>query len=473
MVSEVKDQIVHLYTPLDWQLIPWNAKARVILLTGSAGGGKSRVAAEKVNAFLKLYPGAMGLMVRKTRESMTNSTVLFMSTLVVGTDDEVKHKQDKHRFEYDNGSILAYGGMKDEEQREQVRSIGLAGGLDIVWIEEANKLTETDYQELLARLRGVAAPWVQIILTTNPDAPSHWINQRLILGGEAKVYYSHAEDNPYNPKGYIETLNSLTGVTAKRLREGLWVQAEGVVYDDYDPEVHLLEHRDIPPSWRRFRCVDFGYTNPFVCQWWAADDDGRLYLYREIYKTRLLTEDAARDILSAEITMRDQDGKAIEMEYIEETICDHDAEDRATLERYLREGITEVRSNQEEYLVGFEDEEEPEIERRFSSPLTKGADKKVQAGIKAVQTRLRPTGDGKPRIFFLKGALAHTPDASLRERSRPTSTVEELPAYVWHSDQSGKPVKEEPVKEDDHGMDDMRYMVMRFDGKGSKEVLFV
>jgi predicted transcriptional regulator len=40
--------------------------------------------------------------------------------------------------------------------------------------------------------------------------------------------------------------------------------------------------------------VDFGYTNPFVMQWWAEDPDGRLYLYREIYRTRRLVEDHAK-----------------------------------------------------------------------------------------------------------------------------------------------------------------------------------
>ena len=30
--------------------------------------------------------------------------------------------------------------------------------------------------------------------------------------------------------------------------------------------------------------VDFGFTNPIVIQWWAEDPDGRLYLYRELYR---------------------------------------------------------------------------------------------------------------------------------------------------------------------------------------------
>ena len=57
-------------------------------------------------------------------------------------------------------------------------SIGRAGGLDFVWMEEANRFrfTEKDFEELLTRLRGTAVPWRQIQMTTNPDAPTHWLN---------------------------------------------------------------------------------------------------------------------------------------------------------------------------------------------------------------------------------------------------------------------------------------------------------
>jgi len=33
------------------------------------------------------------------------------------------------------------------------------------WVEEANALVEDDYNEVLPRMRGTAAPWRQIILT--------------------------------------------------------------------------------------------------------------------------------------------------------------------------------------------------------------------------------------------------------------------------------------------------------------------
>lgn len=412
-------KIINIFRPFPWQVEPWRDKSPVVLLTGSAGGGKSRLAAEKIHAACKKYPGTMALAVRKTRESMTNSTVLFLDRAIIGSDPNVKHVAHVHRFEYSNGSILAYGGMKDDEQREQIRSIGQRGGVDIVWMEEAIQFTEDDYTELSARLRGNAMGWRQILLSTNPGAPSHWINQRLIIKGQAKIYRSQAEDNPTNPVDYIKTLDGLTGVIGKRLRAGLWVSAEGAIYEVYDSGIHLIDPFPIPSDWPRYRVVDFGYTNPFVCQWWAEDPDGRLYRYREIYMTQRTVKVHAVQI--------NEESKG---ENIVATICDHDAEDRATLEE---NGIN-----------------------------NEAAMKDVSPGIQAVTERLKKAGDDRPRLYLMRGALIET-DQALVQAHKPTCTEEEVDSYVWQRGADGKPVKEAPLKVNDHGMDAMRYGVMYID----------
>lgn len=415
------------FKPLPWQIEAWRDTVSIMLLTGSAGGGKSRLAGEKLHGYCQRYPKSMALILRKTRESMTNSTVLFMEKAVISRDKNITFFPSKHRFEYSNGSILAYGGMKNEEQREQIRSIGLEGGVDIAWLEEANKFTEDDYQEVIARMRGIAAPWTQVILSCNPDHPQHWINQRLIIGGEAKVYYSSAKDNTHNPESYTDALNSLTGVLALRLRDGKWVQAEGAVYDTFDPAIHLIDWFEIPDDWRRIRTIDFGYSNPFCCQWWAIDNDGRMYLYREIYMTQRIVEDHARQI-----------NQLSEGEQIEATVADHDAEDRATLERH---GIQQTTS----------------------------AIRSISPGIQEVQARLRVAGDGKPRLFLMRGALVET-DENLIDKKKPCSTEDEITSYSWPKSQDGKPVKEAPIKNNDHGCDTMRYAAMYL-GEGKVEII--
>ena len=259
MTARNKAKEPPLFRALPWQIPAWRDTSPVLLLVGGAGSGKSRLAAEKLHAIALKYPGVTLLMVRKTRESMTNSTVLFMERTVIGRNNAVRHYPSKSRFEYSNGSIIAYGGLADEKQRESIRSIGAEGGLDGLWIEEANRLQESDYNELLARLRGSRAGFLQAILTTNPDAPGHWIKRRLIDGREAAVYSSLVSDNPYNPETYTNTLRLLTGVQRARLLEGKWLQAEGVVYDNFDLN-NISYDADYNPAWDIIWGVDDGYA---------------------------------------------------------------------------------------------------------------------------------------------------------------------------------------------------------------------
>lgn len=241
----------------------------------------------------------MGLMLRKTRESMNNSTVLNFEREIAGTDKRIHHNRGAHRFEYDNGSIIAYGGMKDEDQREQIRSIGLAGGVDRVWMEEATRFEESDFNEILARMRGHATAYTQIVLTTNPDGPSHWIKERLIDKGQASVYFSGAPDNIYLPDTYALSLEQMTGIQALRLREGKWIQAEGVVFDNWDMANVTVEAEydsQRPVIWG----VDDGYAygagigtvsyHPRVVLFAQETPTGGFNVFDEYYATQELSE---------------------------------------------------------------------------------------------------------------------------------------------------------------------------------------
>ena len=254
------------YNPLPWQVPVWQDKRRILLLAGSAGGGKSRIAAEKIHGYLQKYAGATALVVRKTQASMTNSTLLFLQNEVIGpaSGNNIYHRKSEKRFEYPNGSILAYGGMFTEQQKESIRGVGSSGGLDIIWMEEATQFDESDFDELLFRLRGRAAPWRQVLLTTNPDGPLHWINVRLILGEGAVLYESKAADNPHNPEDYNSTLQQTTGVERKRLFEGQWAQAGKLVYEmwrDGGKLNHVTDEADyVPGAGAVYWAIDDGYS---------------------------------------------------------------------------------------------------------------------------------------------------------------------------------------------------------------------
>jgi len=405
----------------------WRYKGPEFILAGPFETGKTFAALNKYHALLCKYP-SRGLMVRKTYQSLVHSAVVTYEkkVLPISPDDPNSPIQKyggihPELYVYPNGSELILGGMDKPAKF-------LSGEYDWAYVNQAEELVLNDWEILSGRVTGRAgnAPYSQLFGDCNPADPMHWILHRDRL----KVFYSKHEDNPrlfdhttdtWTAQGVrtLGTLDALTGVRYKRGRLGQWVAAEGQVYEEFDPAIHLIDRFEIPAQWRRIRAVDFGYTNPFCCAWYAIDGDGRMYLYREIYRTQRLVEDHAKEIVRLSAGER-----------IEATVADHDAEDRATLDRH---GIPTI-----------------------------PAQKAISVGLQAVSARLRKAGDGKPRLFILRDSLVDR-DPALADKFQPTSTLDEFPVYMWQQAKDGKPIKEVPVDLNNHGMDQLRYAVMQID----------
>lgn len=280
---------LNTFSPLPWQLVAIRDISPLVLFTGSQGGGKSRTAAEKIHAFCLNYPGAQALVMRKVRDNVMASAYRMLEKRVVGKDPRVNFQVKAMRADYLNGSTIYFAGMHGDKQREAIRSIG-EGTIDIVWMEEAHEFEEEDYEETIGRVRGKTAPWNQIVLTTNPDSPIHWINRRLILGEEATVHYSSARDNPYNHENYIKRMDGMTGTKGKRLRDGLWVMASGNIIDTWVDNYNLhdkdrgegsvtekADYIDGLPVWM---FVDDGYAGKYdqKAKMYTADSHPRVFL---------------------------------------------------------------------------------------------------------------------------------------------------------------------------------------------------
>ncbi len=432
------------YSPVGGVRALFLARDTEVCIEGPAGTGKSLGALQKVHLCALKYPGMRALLLRRTLVDLKATTLRTFERGVLHPAEGVQFHNARGThpasYFYPNGSEVVIGGM---DKPDKV----LSAEYDLIFYDEAHQAAQDDVQVLTTRLRNGVMPYQQILMCVNPQYPTHWLNERMRAGKTRRILSRHVE----NPAIYDQTtgaltergaqymgiLNALTGVMRRRLLLGEWSSAEGGIYEDvWKPETHLIARREIPRSWPRYVVFDFGFTHPAVVQWWAVDPDGRLYRYREIYRTRTRIDELAPMLKRAAGWREDKAGRDMLTEHGDPMpvafIADpEDAQARAQLARFLGVGIQAAR-------------------------------KDVKQGIQKVSARLSIAGDSLPRLYLLRDSLAHERDAWCIEHHLPCCTEEEVDGYVWQT-ANGMPKGEEPVKANDHGLDCARYMCMHLD----------
>jgi len=409
---------------------------------GPAGTGKTYAILYYIHILLLKYPGAKWLVTRRYNTDLAGSAMATYQNDVLNDSEGVRYfggsRVKPPGYIYPNGSFMAVSGL---DRPSRLKSFDCDG----VFINEATECNIDHVEYARMRLRKGVIPWQQLVMDFNPDAPIHFLNQRMNEGTTTRLLSRH-EDNPrywdaktqdWTEEGrryVLGVLGGLTGVRLARYRYGIWAAAEGTVYEDaWDARYNVVDtwlgyDKDhLPAEWPRYHGVDFGFTNPFCYLWAAIDPDGRIVIYRQIYRTKRLVEDHAVDVKRYS-RWGEKDGDPLPRA----VITDHDAEDRATLERHL--GL-------------------------YTTP----AHKSVSDGIQAMAVRLRRAGDGKPRFVVFRNSLVER-DPELAQQKKPTCLQEEPDVYVWKVGPDGKPLaKEAPEKENDHSLDVGRYLCAHFD----------
>lgn len=129
--------------------------------------------------------------------------------------------------------------------------------------DELTTLPEAFFKQALGRL---STPTAKLFGSTNPDNPQHWLRKDYLLDPKLNLRQWHftLDDNSHLPAEYIESIKSeYKGLWYKRFILGLWVNAQGAVFDMWDEDQHILRG-PLPP----FQAlpgvgVDYGTINPF------------------------------------------------------------------------------------------------------------------------------------------------------------------------------------------------------------------
>ena len=136
------------------------------------------------------------------------------------------------------------------------------------FLNEATTLHDSFVKEVISRCSGEGA---RIYMDTNPENPTHTVKvdyvdkdgQRLSNGQlNIKAFNFTLYDNTFLNKEYVESIEASTpsGMFFDRDILGIWVASEGVVYQDFNKDIHYIKEANTEFK-KVFAGVDFGWEH--------------------------------------------------------------------------------------------------------------------------------------------------------------------------------------------------------------------
>ena len=244
-----------------------NCTANVNILEGSVRSGKTMASLLAFITALADYPkGVNILLAGKTTRSLFRN-------IIKPLEDIVGKTYTKFKLGIGEGTIFGRSfyavGANDERAYTKIQGLTLS----LAYGDEVATWPESFFKMLLSRLSDFNA---RFIGTTNPEGPYHWLKVEYLDREEEldlKSWHFNLEDNLNLPKAYVENLKKLyTGLWFKRYIQGLWVLAEGTVYDMFNETYHV---KDITKeTWdnciSKYVSIDYGTINPCVFHLWGS-----------------------------------------------------------------------------------------------------------------------------------------------------------------------------------------------------------
>ncbi len=305
------------------------------------------------------------------------------------------------------GGISKIGFKSCDQGREKFQGTSL----DYVWFDE-----EPPYDIYLECKMRVLDKCGEIFGTMTPLKGLTWVYNTIYLNdkNDNEIWYEMMEwaDNPFLSKKEIESMTkSLPAEEIESRRYGKFMQNGGMVYSEFDENVHVIEPFEVPMEWQDNISIDPGLHNPLSAHFYAVDYDGNVYVVAEHYQAQKTVEYHAEKIKKIARNLNwKTDSKGFLRAIIDSAARQKTlASEKNVVELFYENGI----------LVN------PQV------------DKDMFAGISTVKSYLK-TADGSTRLFIFKNCV---------------NLIREIKNYWWGDGDL-------PIKKDDHALDELRYYLM-------------
>lgn len=281
-------------TAISWEFSPKQiafikATQRYLCYSGCYRGGKTVALCARL-VMRASRRGAVEGLGRKTLKSLKATTLRVLLDGYAGLPPMLpmgsyEHKPSEFYIQLRDGGRIEYFGIEDPENIQGYTWTGCA-------IDEATQLTEQDWTTIDGRVSTHLADDfpMQVYAACNPAGPGHILAQRFgfvgmhprdgaVIRGDYWGQLTAAYENPFLHPDVLRSLGNLRGVPRKRYYEGLWVGNEGLVYDDWDRDVHVQGRE---PDWEDVvLCIDDGGRDNFAVLRLGIDTEGAVHAERE------------------------------------------------------------------------------------------------------------------------------------------------------------------------------------------------
>lgn len=298
-----------------------------------------------------------------------------------------------------------------EEGREKFQG----ASLDFVWFDE--EPPEEIYQECKMRILDKNG---ELFGTMTPLKGLTFIYNEIYLNkyNDDEVFYIFIswEDNPYLNKNEILRLTktmSKDEIESRKFGRFSMIDA-GLVYGEFDENIHVIEPFKIPNDWQDNISIDPGLNNPLSCHWYAKDYDGNIYVIAEHYEQNKTIEYHSQKIKEISFSL----GWKTTSNRMYQALIDSAANQKtlsspkSVSDLFYENGI----------LVNTK------------------VNKDVLVGISKVKTFLKNIA-GESKLFIFSNCK---------------NLIREFKTYRWNGSDS-------PIKKDDHALDELRYYITSLD----------
>jgi phage terminase large subunit len=276
-----------------------------VLYGGAAGGGKSHVLRWGMITWLWV----MGSVHRGIRAGLfcedypaLRDRHLAMLPLEVPREIGV-FRSTEHELVLANGAVLAFRNLDDPSKY-------LSSQFGFIAVDELTRNEQHVFDFLRMRMRWPGLERPKFAGATNPGGIGHeWVKRLWLdrdfpgeLAGIANQFIyvpAKASDNPHLPSSYYENLRRLPPEMALAYAEGHWDFFAGQAFREFRRDVHVVRPFTIPGHWRRWIGNDPGFADPACWGWYAADETGRVWKYRERTFNRMPYSEQAKEVKAA------------------------------------------------------------------------------------------------------------------------------------------------------------------------------